>query len=357
MKPHSPATFSWPRIRGISAAIFVTLLTVAAMVQATDSGPERLAQLRDERDELLREANRAATAGDRQRGDANFANSQKLNAKITALRAELIKADLTSRQQALTKRLGDLAPCQIWFHDPFLLVVPAHDPEFTKLRQYLPLADRAIYARLGCRNRPATVTIVIAGSDRQGLRQIWQRVTGQDNLPEPERLLPWAEGVIADLTLGPEPLLAGMVRAFLAADFASAPDWLVTSLVTLNETSRIIVDPQDGRTRIEYPVNWRFATLAEANLEPGLPTLKAMLTATDGQLAPGAHPARRTASQLRHWGLWLDRRGWLRPWYETFRDYRQHDPLGISQLEKIAGRSLDQLLAEHEQWLRRPDAE
>jgi hypothetical protein len=338
--------------RRLAAFVLTILLGVVAAVADDATGnTDRLLSLRAERDELLRTANRSAAAGDSRVGDANFAKVRELNAMITALRKERIQGDLVARQAALTETIGDLATYQTWFHDPFLLIAPAHDAEFAKLYRYLPMAEQAIYAQLGCRNRPHTATVIVAGSDRAGLRDLWRRLSGQDNLPSPEIPFPWNDGIIADMNHGPAQLLSGITRAFVAADFPDAPPWYAAMLATLNETSQIAIDPKNGRSQVRYPFNWRFTSLTEN--EGNGAAIKAILTGADNSVPLDA----LTLARLRHWALWLNLRGWLRPWHESFRDYRQFDPTGIAQLEKTAGKPLATLLAEYDQWLERQQAE
>jgi hypothetical protein len=336
----------------LSGLLAASLL--ACGVGMADDAPgavDRLGELRAERDGLLRAANRAAAAGDTRQGDAEFAKVRELNAMITALRAERIRDDLARRQEALSRQLGDLGAYQTCFHDPFLLIVPAHDAEFAKLYRYLPQADQVLHARIGCRNRPATVTVVIAGRDRAALKALWRQASGRDDLPTPEDPLPWAEGVVADMDHGPAQLLAGMARAMVQADFPAAPGWYVTMLAVLNETSRIVIDPKTGRSEVEYPFNWRFREQAAADPAQAGAALREILGGKDEGDDAGLRLAR-----LRHWALWLDSRGWLRPWHEAFRDYRHLDAGGIRQLEQVAGQPLDDLLREHVAWLARQRA-
>jgi hypothetical protein len=333
-------------------ALAMMLGAVAAVADEAATAPDRLLTLRAERDELLRTANRAAAAGDTRIGEANFAKVRELNVMITALRKERIQGDLAVQQAALAEKIGDLATHQTWFHDPFLLIVPAHDAEFAKLYRYLPMAEQAIHAQLGGRNRPHTVTVIVAGSDRAGLRDLWRRLTGAPELPSPEMPFPWRDGIVADMNRGPGQLLSGIARAFVIADFPDAPTWYAAMLGALNETSQIVIDPKTGRSRIDYPFNWRFAALAENGTHGA--AVKAILTGTDGS---GNELDAMALSRLRHWALWLNLRGWLRPWHETFRDYRQLDPTGIIQLEQAAGMPFAQLLAQYDEWLRRQQAE
>jgi len=340
-------------LRQFELALFAAaglLLDTNLPAQDAPSGPARLQQLRAERDQLLQTANQAAASGDTARGDTLFARSREVNAMITALRAELAKADLAVRQAELTRKLGDLAAYQTHFQDPFLLIAPAHDAEFAKLFRYLPQADHALYSQLGCRNRPEKVTVLLAGADRAGLKKLWRQLSGQDDLPPPECPLPWRDGVVADMNLGPGQLLAGLTRAFVQTDFPEAPSWLILALASLNETSRIIISPADGRSTIEYAFNWRFAVLADAPSGTG-PLTELFRGGTLNDQDP------LTIARLRYWALWLNLRGWLRPWYEHFRDYRQLDPTGIRQLEQVSQSSLPDLLAEHETWRQRQRGE
>ncbi len=341
-----PSAWWWS---GLLAAS-VLLVGGAARADDASGAVDRLGELRAERDGLLRAANRAAAAGDTRQGDAEFAKVRELNAMITALRAERIREDLARRQEALSRQLGDLGAYQTCFHDPFLLIVPAHDAEFAKLYRYLPQADQALHARIGCRNRPETVTVVVAGRDRTALTALWRQWSGRDELPTPEDPLPWTEGVVADMGHGPAQLLAGMALAMVQADFPGAPGWYVAMLAVLNETSRIVIDPKTGRSQVEYPFNWRFQALAAADPAQDGPALREILGGKDDG-DTGLRLAR-----LRHWALWLDARGWLRPWHEAFRDYRHLDAGGIRQLEQVAGQPLDALLREHADWLARQRA-
>lgn len=122
---------------------------------------------------------------------------------------------------------------------------------------------------------------------------------------------------------------------FTKADFPNAPSWFDEGLSSLLEKSTYI----DGKLVGEF--SWRIIALRRAIKDDKYTKLGKMMRTDDNELY-----GKRVSyyyAQARFLLMYLEERGLLEQYYKTFRDTYQTDKTGISQLENLLGKSLDEI--------------
>lgn len=122
---------------------------------------------------------------------------------------------------------------------------------------------------------------------------------------------------------------------FTKADFPDAPSWFDEGLSSLLEKSAY----KNGKLVGEF--SWRIVAIRRAIKDDKYTGLKQLMQTNDNELY-----GKRTSfyyAQARYLLMYLEERGFLEEYYKTFRDTYRQDKTGISQLENILGKSLDEI--------------
>jgi hypothetical protein len=122
---------------------------------------------------------------------------------------------------------------------------------------------------------------------------------------------------------------------FTKADFPDAPSWFDEGLSSLNEKSVY----RDGKLYGEF--SWRIVALRRAIKEDRYTPLEQMMKTDD----TGLYGKRVSYyyAQSRYLLGYLQERDLLEKYYKLFRDTFREDKTGISQLEEILGKPIDDI--------------
>lgn len=126
-----------------------------------------------------------------------------------------------------------------------------------------------------------------------------------------------------------------VTHRFTKADFPNAPSWFDEGLSSLNEKSAF----KDGRLKGEF--SWRIIALRRAINDYRYTKLEQLMKTDDEELY-----GKRVSfyyAQSRYLLMYLEEKGLLEKYYKLFRDTYEQDNTGISQLEKILGKPLEQI--------------
>jgi hypothetical protein len=145
-------------------------------------------------------------------------------------------------------------------------------------------------------------------------------------------------------TPGAETTAHEMSHVVIRDDFPRAPEWLNEAIATLYENP-VFCSPENA-TGI---TNWRYAGLVAALDSPRLhdTTRIDLLFPMDADTFDAKTPDGGVddAKQMLHYGLaryfaqWMDRRGWLWPFYHRFRDGIATDPKGEKAFAAVVGKT------------------
>ena len=147
--------------------------------------------------------------------------------------------------------------------------------------------------------------------------------------------------LIMNIATGTGTLAHELVHPLAAADFEKIPAWFNEGFASLYEQS---TTKTDGT--IWGLVNWRLPGLKEG-LEDV--ELAALMKTTTGKFYGRGSGLRYAAA--RYLCLYLQEQGKLPEFYRAFRDTFKKDKTGITQLEKVTGRTLADLEADWKKWV------
>lgn len=126
-----------------------------------------------------------------------------------------------------------------------------------------------------------------------------------------------------------------IAHRYTKADFPDAPSWFDEGLSSLLEKSRY----ENGKLIGEF--SWRIVALRRAIKDGNYTKLGKMMRTNDEQLY-----SKRVSyyyAQSRYLLMYLEEKGLLETYYKTFRDTYRQDKTGITQLEKLLGKSLNEI--------------
>lgn len=129
-----------------------------------------------------------------------------------------------------------------------------------------------------------------------------------------------------------------LTHSLIQNDFPDIPSWFNEGLAALHEKSTL----KNGELVGDF--SWRILSIRRAINENTYTGLKPLMKSNDEELY-----GKRTSfyyAQSRYLLMNLQEKGLLKPFYKEFRKTYKKDNTGITQLEKITGKSLDVLDSE-----------
>lgn len=156
---------------------------------------------------------------------------------------------------------------------------------------------------------------------------------------------PDEKALVMNIGTGTGTLVHEMVHALMEPDFPDAPTWFSEGLASLYEQCRV---ERDGLVGL---VNWRLPVLRKGiQNKTTLPLAKLIATSRDEFLDEntGVHYA-----QARYLCLFMQERGVLRAFYRAHRDGFKSDKTGAKALQKVFGKSVNEIEKEWLKWVER----
>lgn len=144
--------------------------------------------------------------------------------------------------------------------------------------------------------------------------------------------------VVINYASGSGTLIHELVHALLDVDFPGAPTWFNEGFASLFEQSEI------DNSSIRGLQNWRFDILKEAVSSRNTIDLKELLSSTTEDFYKD--PDGLKYAEARFLCYYLQQHGLLQSFYKEFRQNLEQDFTGIQTLERITGKSLQDLEVE-----------
>ncbi len=147
------------------------------------------------------------------------------------------------------------------------------------------------------------------------------------------RYTTWKGSVIHEVT-----------HALLQYDFPDMPSWFNEGIASLNEKSSFKNDELTGQ------FSWRIISLRNALSNNSYTGLRQLMESNDDELY-----GKRSSfyyAQARYLLMNLQKKGLLYDYYKSFRDTYAKDNTGISQIEAVWGKNLDEIDNEYLQYIR-----
>ena len=135
--------------------------------------------------------------------------------------------------------------------------------------------------------------------------------------------------LVMNISTGGGTLVHEIVHPFMESNFPACPSWFNEGLASLYEQCR----DRDGH--IWGSTNWRLRGLQGAIQSDRLPSFQELCSTSRGQFYhedPGTHYA-----QSRYLCYYLQEKGLLKTYYETFRVNAKTDPTGFETLREVLG--------------------
>lgn len=126
-----------------------------------------------------------------------------------------------------------------------------------------------------------------------------------------------------------------VTHRFTKSDFPNAPSWFDEGLSSMNERSTF----KNGNLTADF--SWRIIAIRRAINDNKYTGLETLMRTNDEELY-----GKRTSfyyGQSRYLLGYLQGKGLLEKYYKAFRDTYHNDNTGISQLEKILGKSINEI--------------
>ncbi len=126
-----------------------------------------------------------------------------------------------------------------------------------------------------------------------------------------------------------------VTHAMLQNDFPDIPSWFNEGLASLHEKSTY----KNGV--LEGDFSWRILSIRRAFNENTYTDLETLMNTNDDELY--SKKSSFYYAQARYLLMYLQQKGLLKDYYINFRDTYKKDNTGITQLEKITGKKLDEI--------------
>ncbi|HMQ81069.1 MAG TPA: hypothetical protein PKE39_16805 [Ignavibacteria bacterium] len=192
--------------------------------------------------------------------------------------------------------------------------------------------------------RPDEATTIFLFKDDRTYRYWAKTLYDDDDLSKYGYYKPSEKTMLMNINTGTGTLVHEMTHALARYDFPDIPSWFNEGLGSLYERCSL-----NNKTILGY-VNWRLPALQDALADKSYTSIeKLMKTNWEEFYGTGSDV---NYSQARYLCMYLQEQGLLKKYYKHFRDTYNSDNTGITQMEKITGRSISELDADYVAWVK-----
>lgn len=192
--------------------------------------------------------------------------------------------------------------------------------------------------------RPDEATTIFLFKDDKTYRYWAKTLYDDDDLSKYGYYKPSEKTMLMNINTGTGTLVHEMTHALARYDFPDIPSWFNEGLGSLYERCSL-----NNKTILGY-VNWRLPALQDAIADKSYTSIeKLMKTNWEEFYGAGSDV---NYSQARYLCMYLQEQGLLKKYYKHFRDTYKDDNTGITQMEKITGRSISELDADYVTWVK-----
>jgi hypothetical protein len=198
--------------------------------------------------------------------------------------------------------------------------------------------------------RPDRVITILLMSDRDSYEKWAMKLFRDDDLPYFGYYKPYYRTLIMNISTGGGTLVHELTHALVAYDFPGIPLWFNEAMASLHEESTI---SGDGRS-IVGKANWRLRSLQRAIRGGRLRPLRDLITKKD--FYDDAHRG-LNYGQARHFALYMQEKGLLKSFYESFRKEGCGRDLGLGLVERTFGKRIGEIERDYNKWVLTLDIE
>jgi hypothetical protein len=256
-------------------------------------------------------------------------------------RAALTDRDFALQAEKVRKALGEgfIVEAQ----RPFVIAGNLSRSIFNRIRDGTILrAYHAFYRQFFRVRAPHVITIYLFDDERT-YREYAKRLFGD----EPDTHFGYYKSenhsLVMNIGTGTGTLVHEMTHALIEPDFPQVPAWFNEGLGSLFEQCMITSRGLQGL------VNWRLPILRRAIEKKQLTGLRKLVSTTTGEFyrdEKGTHYA-----EARYFCMYMQEHGLLEKFYKEFRDNFKDDPTGARIIERLFGKSIEQVEQDWLKWV------
>jgi hypothetical protein len=192
--------------------------------------------------------------------------------------------------------------------------------------------------------RPSEATTIFLFKNDDTYRYWAKKLYDDDDLSRYGYYKPADRTMLMNINTGTGTLVHEMTHALVRYDFPDIPSWFNEGMGSLYERCSL-----NNKTILGY-VNWRLPALQDAIEDRSYTSLDKLVK--NGWNEFYGDRSDVNYAQARYLCMYLQENNLLRKYYKLFRDTYNDDNTGKTQLEKITGRSIDELDAEYVSWVK-----
>ena len=192
--------------------------------------------------------------------------------------------------------------------------------------------------------RPDEITTIFLFKDDNSYRYWAKKLYGDDDLSRFGYYKPSIKVMLMNISTGTGTLVHEMTHALVRFDFPDIPSWFNEGLGSLYERSSL------NNGQILGYVNWRLPALQKAINNDAYTLLSALVKTSEDEFYGDKSDV--NYAQARYLCMYLQENGLLKKYYKAFRDNYKNDQTGKSTLEKITGKSIDNLDKDYVEWVK-----
>jgi len=259
----------------------------------------------------------------------------------SGVRRALTNRDFALEAQRIRKALGDGFIVEV--QKPFVIAGDISRANFNRIKRNTILRAYSAFYRQLFRVRPTQVIKVYLFKDDRSYRTYAKKLFGD----EPDTPFGYYKrennSLVMNIGTGTGTLVHEMTHALVEPDFPQIPAWFNEGLGSLFEQCMIT------SRGIKGLVNWRLPILRKAIEKRQLTGLRKLISTTTAEFyrdERGTHYA-----EARYFCMYMQELGLLEKVYKDFRANFKHDPTGAKTIEKLLGKSLDQIQQDWLNWV------
>jgi len=229
-------------------------------------------------------------------------------------------------------------------HSYFVIASNLSEEETEKITQ--TTIDRAIECFYNdyFQTKPTEATTIFLFKNDDTYRYWAKKLYDDDDLSRYGYYKPADKTMLMNINTGTGTLVHEMTHALVRYDFPDIPSWFNEGLGSLYERCSL-----NNKTILGY-VNWRLPALQEAITNKTYTSLNKLVNMGWNEFYGDGSNV--NYSQARYLCMYLQENNLLRKYYKLFRDTYTDDNTGKTQLEKVTGKSIDELDKDYIAWVK-----
>lgn len=190
---------------------------------------------------------------------------------------------------------------------------------------------------------PGEATTIFLFKNDDTYRYWAKKLYDDDDLSRYGYYKPTEKTMLMNINTGTGTLVHEMTHALVRYDFQDIPSWFNEGLGSLYERCSL-----NNKTILGY-VNWRLPALQDAIADKSYTSVEKVMKTNWDEFYGSRSDV--NYAQARYLCMYLQENGLLKKYYKYFRDTYNSDNTGITQIEKITGKSINELDADYLAWV------